>query len=144
VITLPELVDQYGKYAVDPDNEAFFRGLSEGWLRMKRCDGCGKLRNPPLPTCPHCWSGDATDEDVDGRGQVFLLTWLHRGGPILGLDPPYPVVTVELDAQQGLRYTTIGVNCSRDTLHIGAHVEPTWVSWNGARVLVVEPGEARP
>jgi uncharacterized OB-fold protein len=139
VTTLQELVEQYHQYAIDPDNEAFFRGLSEGRLRMKRCDGCGKLRNPPLPTCPHCWSSDATDEDVDGRGRVFLLTWLHRGGAVLGVDPPYPVVTVELDVQQGLRYTTIGVNCPHDALHIGSRVQATWVDWNGARMLAAEP-----
>ncbi|CAB4364073.1 MAG: hypothetical protein F2681_08705 [Actinobacteria bacterium] len=42
-----------------------------------------------------------------GNGTIHLAVFLHQGPPAEGVDysTPYPVVTVELDEQPGLRFT---------------------------------------
>ena len=67
---------------------------------------------------------------------------LHQGPPAPGVDyaaGPYPVVTVELDEQPGLRYTSTVVNCPADEVAIGMPVQLTWIDRNGAPFPVFEP-----
>ena len=71
---------------------------------------------------------------MSGRGTVHLLIWLRQGPPADGVDysTPHPVVTVELEEQAGLRFTSTVVDATMDDLAIGDPVELTWVERNGA------------
>jgi hypothetical protein len=58
---------------------------------------------------------------------------LHQGPPAPGVDyaqGPYPVVTVELDEQPGLRFTSTVVGAPIDELVIGRRVVLGWIERN--------------
>jgi uncharacterized OB-fold protein len=75
---------------------------------------------------------------VQGSGTIYLLTFLHQGPPAPGVayDPPYPVVTVELDEQPGLRFTSTVVDADLDDIVIGARVRLTWRTFDRAPMPV--------
>jgi uncharacterized protein len=57
-----------------------------------------------------------------------MAIFLHQGPPAPGVDysTPYPVVTVELDEQVGLRFTSTVVDARNDEIRIGAPVRLDW------------------
>jgi uncharacterized OB-fold protein len=71
---------------------------------------------------------------VSGRGEVYLLMFLHQGPPAEGVDynPPYPVVTVELEEQEGLRFTSSVIGATSERIEIGTSVEVDWIERSGA------------
>jgi uncharacterized OB-fold protein len=58
---------------------------------------------------------------------------LHQGPPADGVDysTPYPVVTVELDEQTGLRFTSTVVDAANAEITIGRRVELGWIDRAG-------------
>ncbi len=133
-ITDAELVDRLPGILVDGDNKDYYRGWLERRLVLNRCADCGRWHNPPKPVCPECWSDRVRPTPVSGRGTVHLLVWLRQGPPADGVDysMPHPVVTVELEEQAALRFTSTVVDTTMDELEIGDPVELTWVERNGA------------
>ena len=107
-LTDEELVATFAGYALDHDNKAVFRARLDHELRIMRCADCGTWHEPPRPICPRCWSTNVVATPVSGRGTIFMAIFLHQGPPAPGVDyaTPYPVVTVELDEQAGLRFTS--------------------------------------
>jgi hypothetical protein len=75
---------------------------------------------------------------VSGTGTIHLATFLHQGPPAEGVDysSPYPVVTVELDEQAGLRFTSTVVGATHDEITIGRRVELDWLHRSGAPLPV--------
>jgi uncharacterized OB-fold protein len=75
---------------------------------------------------------------VSGEGTLFMTVFLHQGPPTEGVDysTPYPVVTVELDEQEGLRFTSTVVGATNDDIHIGERVELDWIDRAGAPLPV--------
>jgi uncharacterized OB-fold protein len=69
-----------------------------------------------------------------------MAIFLHQGPPAPGVDysSPYPVVTVELDEQPGLRFTSTVVGAPNEAIRIGAPVELGWIDRNGAPFPVFE------
>ena len=67
-----------------------------------------------------------------------MTIFLHQGPPAEGVDysTPYPVVTVELDEQEGLRFTSTVVGATNDDIHIGERVELDWIDRAGAPLPV--------
>ncbi len=129
-----ELVDRLPGILVDGDNKDYYRGWLERRLVLNRCEDCGRWHHPPKPVCPECWSDRVRPTPVSGRGTVHLLVWLRQGPPADGVDysMPHPVVTVELEEQAALRFTSTVVDTTMDELEIGDPVELTWVERNGA------------
>ena len=132
-ITDAELVDRLPGVLVDGDNKDYYRGWLERRLVLNRCEDCGRWHHPPKPVCPECWSDRVRPTPVSGRGTVHLLVWLRQGPPADGVDysMPHPVVTVELEEQPGLRFTSTVVDTAMGELAIGDPVELTWVERNG-------------
>jgi hypothetical protein len=124
-----ELVDRFRGYGVDRDSAAHFRGRLERRFLVQRCDACGTWHHPPRPVCPACWSLRVTPTEICGRGSIFLAIFLHQGPPTSGVDysAPYPVVTVELDEQPGLRVTSTIVDAPGEDIMIGRRVELDWI-----------------
>jgi uncharacterized protein len=132
-ITDAELVDRLPGILVDGDNKEYYRGWLERTLVLNRCEDCGRWHHPAKPICPECWSDRVRPTPVSGRGTVHLLIWLRQGPPADGVDyaTPHPVVTVELEEQTGLRFTSTVVDAPMDELAIGDPVELTWIERNG-------------
>jgi len=73
---------------------------------------------------------------VRGTGTIYLLTWLYQGPPALGVTYPYPVVTVELDEQAGLRLTSTVTGVEDGAKLIGSRVHLTWITLDKAPMPV--------
>jgi uncharacterized OB-fold protein len=82
---------------------------------------------------------------VSGRGTVHLLTFLHQGPPVPGLDYAggFPLAAIELAEQPGLRVEATVVDCPRDQLRVGLAVELTWIDRDGAPWPAFRPAEAQ-
>ena len=134
-----ELVARYPGVHLDHTNKEFYRGLLDEELRCNRCAECGWWHHRPKPICPRCWSKNVIATPVSGRGVIHLAIFLHEGPPAPDVDyaaGPRPVVTVELEEQPGLRFTSTVVGARNDQIVIGAPVELAWVS-RGTRSLPV-------
>lgn len=137
-----DLVTRLSHLRVDRDNAAFYRSWFAHELRMNRCADCGRWHQPPRPMCPSCWSWDVEPTPVSGRGRVHLLMRLHQGPPAENVDyakGPYPVVTVELEEQPNLRFTSTVIGVDASDVHIDMPVQLTWIERNGAPFPVFEP-----
>ncbi len=144
MITDEELIERFTGYGVDRDSAAHFRGRLERRLLINRCASCGHWHHPPRPLCPECWSRDVTAEPVAGTGTIYLAIFLHQGPPTPGVDyaTPYPVVTVELDEQRGLRFTATVVDADNAEITIGRRARLTWIERAGVPVPAFRLGEA--
>lgn len=137
-VTDEELVRRFAGHEIDHDTKERFRGFLDRELRFDRCRACGTYHEPPGPICPVCWSTDIESIPVSGRGEIHLAIFLHQGVPADGVDysRPYPVVTVELDEQAGLRYSSTVVGAPNDEIRIGRRVVLDWSERDGAPMPV--------
>jgi uncharacterized OB-fold protein len=133
-----QLVARFHAYSLDHDNKAVFRARLDHELRIMRCRDCGTWHEPPRPICPVCWSKNVVATPVSGRGTIFMAIFLHQGPPAAGVDytTPYPVVTVELEEQPGLRFTSTVVEAANDDIVIGAPVTLDWIDREGVPIPV--------
>ena len=130
-----ELVLRFPWVQVSHDDKHLFRGWLDRELRIQRCQDCGRFHHPPKPICPECWSWRLVPTPVSGRGVIHLAMFLRQGPPAPGVDyarGPHPVVTVELEEQPGLRFTSTVVGAPLDAIRIGAPVELAWIDRYGA------------
>jgi uncharacterized OB-fold protein len=123
-----ELVQSFPGEPITHDNAAHYRGRLRRELLVNRCDDCGIWHAPPKPVCPECWSWNVTATPVTGNGVIFMNVFLHQGPPAPGVDysTPYPVVTVELEEQVGLRFTATVADADNDDIQIGKAVRLDW------------------
>jgi len=128
-----DVVKRFDGHPVTRDSAAFYRGWLEHELRMNRCGDCGTWHHPPRPICPQCWSTNVQPTPVRGAGTIHLLVLLYQGPSADGVDyrTPHPVVTVELDEQPGLRFTSTVVGSDNDDIAIGERVALGWVERAG-------------
>jgi uncharacterized protein len=140
-----ELVQRFPGELITHDNAAHYRGRLEKQLLVNRCDDCGVWHAPPKPVCPECWSSRVIPTPVSGDGTIFMNIFLHQGPPAPGVDysSPYPVVTVELEEQVGLRFTATIVNADHDQIQIGKAVRLEWRERAGAPMPVFVLAGAR-
>ena len=137
-----ELIELFPGHEIDHDNKHFYRAWFDRQLVMNRCGQCGRWHHPAQPLCPDCWSTDLESTSVSGRGTIHLLIRLHQGPPGPGVDysaGPYPVVVVELEEQEGLRFTSTVVGFGPDALRIGAPVELEWIDRDGVPFPAFQP-----
>ena len=83
----------------DADDEWFWAGVAGHRLLLQRCDGCGRLRQPPGPRCPACGSFEWSTVEASGRGRIY--SWIVSRHPTEPDDRPRTVILVELD--EGVR-----------------------------------------
>jgi uncharacterized OB-fold protein len=135
----------YPREPIDHDTKHYYRGLLEHRLLVNRCDDCGWWHTPPAAYCPQCWSGAITPTDVSGSGHVYYSILLHQGPVVPGVDysSPYPVATIELDEQEGLRVTAPIVHCDTADIRTGMPVSLTWIDRAGVPYPAFEPEAAR-
>jgi len=118
-------------------NRPFWTGGAEGKLLILQCEGCHRWVHPPVERCPHCDSA-LVPRPVRGRGSVFTFTInRHPFNPELPL--PYVIAIVELDEQEGLRFTTDLIECDVDAVHIGMPVEVVFEQAGEAWIPLFRP-----
>jgi len=129
--------------AVDRDSAAHYRGRLRWQLLINRCADCGTWHAPPKPVCPSCLSDRVEAQPVSGAGTIFMAVFLHQGPPAEGVDysTPYPVVTVDLDEQPGLRFSSTVVGSPNEEIQIGRRVELDWITRGGAPMPVFRLAE---
>ena len=137
------LVARFPGHPLDHDSAAHYRGRLERRLLLNRCGECGTWHHPPKPICPSCWSTDVVPTEVAGTGTIHLAIFLHQGPPAEGVDygTPYPVVTVELDEQPGLRFTSTVVGAPNEAIIIGTRVALDWIDRAGTPLPVFRLAE---
>jgi uncharacterized OB-fold protein len=123
------------------DNAEYWDAAREGRLVAQRCAGCGRLRHPPRPLCPHCHGLDHDLVDLAGTGVVYSYALLHHPQhPSFA----YPVAAVLVDLDEGIRLVSNLVDVEPGEVKIGmavrARMAPTA---EGGAVPVFEPA-ARP
>jgi uncharacterized OB-fold protein len=82
----------------DVDSEPFWAGLRERRILLQRCEADGRLRFPPMPSCPHCGTPGGEHVEVAGDARVYSWVVVHRAlTPAQEGEVPYTIATVELD-----------------------------------------------
>lgn len=145
MISDAELLARFAGHAITRDEAAHFRGRLEQQLLIDRCDDCAAWHHPPAPVCPACWSMSITPTRVTGNGTIHLAIFLHHGPPAPGVDysTPYPLVTVELDEQPGLRFSATVVGATNDEITIGRRVRLDWIDRGGEPVPAFRIADAK-
>lgn len=94
--------------AATPDTRWWWDAVGERKLLIQRCGGCGVLRHPPRPCCPHCRSLEWDSVEASGRGTVYSCTVLHHP-PLPGFDYPLAAAVIELAEGTFLVSNVVGV-----------------------------------
>lgn len=102
------------------DNVVFWDAATQGRLVAQRCDGCGVLRHPPRPMCPHCGSLAIDVVELSGRGTLYSYAVLHHPQHP-AFDYPLPVALVDLE--EGVRVVSNLVDVATADIRIGMRVE---------------------
>jgi uncharacterized OB-fold protein len=102
------------------DTAFFWDAAAEGRLVVQGCGGCGRLRHPPGPVCPHCHSLDWEPRQMSGRATLSGYTVVHHP-PAPGFDGPALVAVVEL--AEGVRLVTNVEAADSDELSVGDPLE---------------------
>lgn len=118
--------------ARSPDNAFFWEGVERGELLIQRCAGCGELRHPPGPMCPHCHSLEWNTLKACGRGSVYSFVVSHHP-PLPAFDQPNGIVLVELE--EGTRLVSNLVGVATEDIVIGMPVEVVFTQVDPEMVL---------
>jgi uncharacterized OB-fold protein len=119
------------------DNHEFWDAADAGRLVAQRCAGCGRLRHPPRPMCPHCHSLDYEVIDLAGTGTVYSYSILHYPQvPVFD----YPVVAVIIELDEGVRMVSNLEGVSPEDVRIDMRVAVRYVpTRDGVAVPVFAP-----
>ena len=119
---------------VTDDSAVFWDAAAEGRLVAQRCRGCGVLRHPPRPMCPHCHSLDADAVELSGRGTLYSYAVLHHPQhPAF----EYPVLAALVDLDEGVRLVSNLADVGPADIAIGMRLEVTFVPTAGDRAVPV-------
>jgi uncharacterized OB-fold protein len=118
---------------LDDLNKEFWTSGADGVLRVQRCAECRTWMHPPRRICRVCHSRELAYESTGGRGQVFSFA-INRHPWRPGLIVPYVIALVELDEQDGLRFTTNVINCRPEEVDIGMPVQ-VWFDQQGEHFI---------
>ncbi|MFC3995118.1 OB-fold domain-containing protein [Nocardiopsis sediminis] len=108
--------------ARSPDTDFFWAGAEAGELRIQRCAGCGALRHPPGPMCPHCHSTDRGYVVASGEGTVYSHV-VHHHPPIPGRTAPFAVAVVALPEGVRVVGNVVGTDPGRVRSGMAVRVE---------------------
>jgi uncharacterized OB-fold protein len=125
---------------VTDDSRDFWEAARDGRLVAQRCSGCGQLRHPPRPMCPHCHSIVYEQAELVGTGSIYSYAILHHPQHAAFT---YPVIAVLVDLDEGVRVLSNLVGVAPDAIEIGSRVRVTFeATAEGMAVPVFEPAES--
>jgi hypothetical protein len=102
------------------DYDFFYQGLSAKRILVQKCSACGKLRNPPGPSCPSCRSLEWGSFELDGSGIINSYT-IHYHPPLPGFDVPHTILLVDMD--EGVKLVGALASCTPGEVAIGMPVQ---------------------
>ncbi|AYE97268.1 nucleic acid-binding protein [Mycobacterium paragordonae] len=114
---------------ISADTEFFWNGLRDNKLLIQRCKGCGTLRHPPRPMCPHCRSLEWEAVESSGRGIVYSYVMPHEP-KFPFFEYPYVVALVELE--EGIRVVSNLTDIDPADVTVGMPVEVYFQSFDAA------------
>lgn len=117
-----------------PETEAYWRGATEGELRLKRCTDCGVVFHYPRALCPDCTSEDTEWTVAGGTGELYSFSIQDRRGD--WPDEALPMVLAYVELDEGPRVMTNVVDCDPDALAVGDRVEVRFVPTEDDAVAV--------
>ena len=117
---------------ISDDTRFFWDGARAGQLLIQRCKGCGVLRHPPGPVCPHCHSFEWDTVQASGRGTVYSFVVMHYP-EVPPFDHPNAIVLVELE--EGTRLISQLVGTKPSDVRIGQAVQAEFNTFDGDLVL---------
>lgn len=125
---------------VDVESAPYWDGLREHRILLQRCDACGRVRFPHMPTCPYCGARGHSVVEAAGGGAVYAVVRVHRAlTPAMESEVPYPVAVVQLD--EGPRVIA-RVEEGRVAARIEMRVRARFVDHDGWTELRFEPDAA--
>ena len=127
--------------AMTADTVFFWEALKEHRLVIQRCDGCGVLRHPPRPMCPHCHSLVWDTIESSGRGTVYSFVIPHH--PPLPWFPE-PFVVALGDLAEGTRLVTNVVDVTPRDVTMGMPVRVRFEHFDDGLVLPMFVPEEAP
>jgi uncharacterized OB-fold protein len=104
---------------VNRDTAFFWEGTARGELRIQQCGGCGALRHPPGPMCPHCNETKPAHIVASGLGEVYSYV-VHHHPPVPGHTLPFVIALVEL--AEGVRLLAELVDVQPEDVQVGLPV----------------------
>jgi uncharacterized OB-fold protein len=127
---------------VTDDSAVFWNAAAEQRLVAQRCGGCGRLRHPPRPMCPHCSSLEIEVVPLSGRGTLYSYSVLHHPQhPAFD----YPVLAALVDLDEGVRLVSSLTGVEPADVHIGMALEVDFEARDGGTsVPVFRPRAAAP
>jgi uncharacterized protein len=119
---------------VTDDSAVFWEAAADHRLVAQRCVGCGALRHPPRPMCPHCHSLEIEVVELSGRGTLYSYAVLHHPQhPAFD----YPVLAALVDLDEGIRMVSNLVDIDLPGIEIGMRLEAIFVPTAGDRAVPV-------
>lgn len=115
-------------------DQRYFGALAEGRFEIPRCNSCGRFHFYPRVLCPHCGSQALEWRAPSGRGVVYSVTIVRKGGD------DYTVVLVDLD--EGPRLMSRVVGMPVEQVRIGMAVQARIDTIDDAPLLVFTAGAA--
>ncbi|GGH60166.1 hypothetical protein GCM10010975_22600 [Comamonas phosphati] len=115
-------------------DQRYFGALAEGRFEIPRCNSCGRFHFYPRVLCPHCGSQALEWRTPSGRGVVYSVTIVRKGGD------DYTVVLVDLD--EGPRLMSRVVGLPVEQVRIGMAVQARIDTIDDAPLLVFTAGAA--
>ncbi|MBS0507153.1 MAG: bifunctional MaoC family dehydratase/OB-fold nucleic acid binding domain-containing protein [Proteobacteria bacterium] len=118
---------------ISDDTRFFWDGARAGKLLIQRCKGCGTLRHPPGPVCPHCHSFDWDTVEASGLGTVYSFVVMHYP-EVPPFEYPNPVGLIELD--EGTRLVAQIVGAKSGDIQIGQRVKVEFNAFNDGELVL--------
>jgi len=124
----------------DDDSAPFWQYAAAGELRVQACSGCGELRFPPRPCCPHCQSFDSEWRRMCVKGRIWSYVIPHPPLlPAYAAQSPYNAIVVELAESPRIRLVGNLVSgpdaplnsVAPDRIRIGARVQAVFAEVDG-------------
>ena len=120
---LPETWEPRPTPEVTPESAPYWRGASEGELRLSECPDCGLVFHYPRALCPDCLA-DTGWTVASGRGVVYSYSVARRMSGWPEADLPMVLGYVELAEGPRVMSTVVA---DPDDVAVGTEVEARFV-----------------
>ena len=107
-------------------SEEFFEASRDKRLLIQRCTTCGEYQFYPRHICIHCGSDTVEWAEASGKGTVHTYTVIHQQG-MPGWRDETPYVAAIIDLAEGVRMTSVIVECAPADVRVGMSVVTTYV-----------------
>jgi len=114
------------------DSAFFWEGVQRGVLLGQQCAGCGRLRHPPRPMCPHCRSLEWRALELSGRGHLHAC--IEPVHPALPMFEPGTLVAL-VDLEEGIRLLSNLRESSLEEARVGMEVEVCFEATDGGQQI---------